>query len=289
MIKGFYGVDLNTMTVKDGDRLSLGGDTTLEFALTPMVHWPETMMTYLGEEKTLFSGDAFGCFGALNGTVTDRKMNTDRYFPEMVRYYSNIVGKYGMFVQRALKKLSGIPVERICSTHGPVWEDKVAEVVSLYDRLSRYEPLDNGVTVVYGSMYGNTEKLAETAAETLAENGIREISVLNVSVTDLSFILADIFRHRGLIIASPTYSETVFPPVQSVIDAIVTRGLKNRVVSLIGSGSWNERASKIITAKTESLDISFIGEIVSVKHAPDSTDLDKVRESSAALAKKILG
>lgn len=289
MIKGFYGVDLNTMTVKDGDRLSLGGDTTLEFALTPMVHWPETMMTYLGEEKTLFSGDAFGCFGALNGTVTDRKMNTDRYFPEMVRYYSNIVGKYGMFVQRALKKLSGIPVERICSTHGPVWEDKVAEVVSLYDRLSRYEPLDNGVTVVYGSMYGNMEKVAEAAAEALAENGIREISVLNASVTDLSFILADIFRHRGLIIASPTYSETVFPPVQSVIDAIVTRGLKNRVVSMIGSCAWNERASKIMTAETGILDISLIGETISFKHAPDSTDLEKVRESASELAKQILG
>ena len=289
MVKGFYGLDANTLTIKDGESLSLGENTTLTFALTPKVHWPETMVTYYAEEKTLFSGDAFGCFGALNGAVVDRQMNTGRYFPEMIRYYSNIVGKYGMFVQRALKKLECLQIERICSTHGPVWEEKIPEVIDIYDRLSRYEPLDNGVTIVYGSMYGNTERMAEAAAEALAEAGIRDISVLNASVTDLSYIIAEIFTHRGLIIAAPTYSDTLFPPVNAVMEAIVTRGLKNRCISIMGSCTWSERATKVLNGHTESLGLSLTGETVTVKHAPKATDLEKIKAEASALAKVLLG
>ena len=223
MVKGFYGVDDNTLIIKEGDTLSLGDDTTLRFTLTPMVHWPETMMTYLVEEKTLFSGDAFGCFGALNGAVTDEDMDSDRYIPEMVRYYSNIVGKYGQPVQRALKKFADVPVGTVCPTHGPVWRKRLSEVVGIYNSLSLYEPLDNGVTIVYGSMYGNTESLAEAAAEALAEAGVRDIAVHNASISDLSYILADVFRHRGLVIASPTYSNTLFPPMRNFMEAITNR------------------------------------------------------------------
>lgn len=289
MVKGFYGLDANTLTIKDGESLSLGENATLTFALTPMVHWPETMVTYYAEEKTLFSGDAFGCFGALNGAVVDRQMNTGRYFPEMIRYYSNIVGKYGVFVQRALKKLGNLQIERICSTHGPVWEEKIPEVIDIYDRLSRYEPLDNGVTIVYGSMYGNTERMAEAAAEALSEAGIRDISVLNASVTDLSYIIAEIFTHRGLIIAAPTYSDTLFPPVNAVMEAIVTRGLKNRCISIMGSCTWNERATKVMNGHTETLELSMTGDIVNVKHAPKATDIDKIKANAYALAKVLLG
>ena len=150
MLKGYYGICDGTLTVADGDTIDLGGKT-LKFALTPMVHWPETMMTYAVENKTLFSGDAFGCFGALNGGIIDEEMDTSLYFPEMTRYYSNIVGKYGLPVQKALQKLSGVAVDYICSTHGPVWHSQAAEVIGIYDRLSKGES-ENGVVIAYASM-----------------------------------------------------------------------------------------------------------------------------------------
>ena len=153
MVKGFYGVkDEAFLEVKENDTIDLG-DATLQFIMTPLVHWPETMMTILREERLIFTGDAFGCFGALNGGVVDSEMDTEFYFPEMYRYYSNIVGKYGKPVQMALKKITGLELDYICSTHGPVWHDKIKEVVDIYNRLSLYEGED-GVTIVYGSMSG---------------------------------------------------------------------------------------------------------------------------------------
>ena len=287
MVKGFYGEEGGTLAVKDGDTLSLGPETTLQFALTPMVHWPETMMTYLHEEQTLFSGDGFGCFGALNGAVIDNEMDTERYFPEMVRYYSNIVGKYGTFVQRALKKLAGTELSTICPTHGPVWRSEIAKVVGLYDTLSRYEPLDNGVTIVYGSMYGNTELMAETAADALADAGIKEISVLNASVTDLSYIIADIFRHRGLVIASPTYSNTLFPPITAVMEAISIRGIQNREILTIGSHTWAHQAVYEMGRHLTDAKLTTITDPVIVKQAPDSDTVAQIRAAATLLAQKL--
>lgn len=284
MVRGYYGIDTDTLTIKDGDTLSLGDGCTLRFTLTPMVHWPETMMTYLEEEHTLFGGDAFGCFGALNGAVTDEEMNTDRYFPEMVRYYSNIVGKYGMFVQKALRKFDDVKITTVCSTHGPVWRKRIGEVVGLYDKLSRYEPLDNGVTIVYGSMYGNTEQMAEAAAGELAAQGVKEIAMFNASVTDLSYLIAELFTHRGLVVAAPTYSDTLFPPVAAFLEAMATRGVKNREVMIIGSHTWSQQATKRMAATLEACKIAAVAEPVSLKHAPDSSDLTNCREAALALA-----
>lgn len=287
MVNGFYGIDGNTHIIKDGDVLKLGDKTTLHFALTPMVHWPETMVTYLEEEKTLFSGDAFGCFGALNGAVIDHDMETGRYFPEMIRYYSNIVGKYGAFVQKALKKLSGLALATVCPTHGPVWRDKITDVIELYDRLSRYEPLDNGVTIVYGSMYGNTELMAETAAEALAEAGVKNISVFNASQTDISYIIADIFRHRGLIVASPTYSDSLFPPVAAVMEAIALRGVKNRETIIFGSHTWSQKSIAIMSQHINACGMNCVSEPVSVKQAPTNLQLEQCREAAFELARKL--
>lgn len=288
MVNGFYGVADKTLAVKDGDTLSLGADVNLRFTLTPMVHWPETMMTYFVEEETLFSGDAFGCFGALAGAVVDSDMDTSRHFPEMVRYYSNIVGKYGLFVQKALRKFDNVAVRTLCTTHGPVWRDRISEVVGLYDRLSLYEPLDNGVTVIYGSMYGNTELMAETAAEALAEAGIREIDVHNASVSDLSFMLSDIFRHRGLVIAAPTYSDTLFPPVRNVMEAIATRGVKNRDVLLIGSCTWGQKAVGAMNSYIESIGAVNAAEPIAFKQAATAVQLQQCRDAAGALAAKLL-
>lgn len=287
MVKGFYNVTDNVLTVADGDTLSLGEGTTLQFTLTPMVHWPETMMTRLEEEKTLFSGDAFGCFGALNGAVIDSRMDTDRYFPEMIRYYSNIVGKYGRFVQQALKKLAPVEIGTICPTHGPVWRDRIDTVVSLYDSLSKYEPLDRGVTIVYGSMYGNTERLAEAAAEALADAGVKTIAIHNAARTDASYILADLFTHAGVIFAAPTYSDGIFPPVAALIEAMNVRGLKDRAVAVIGEYTWAPMSAKKMQAALTEAGVNLISEPVNCQQTPTDDILSRVRAVASALSEAL--
>ncbi|NDV47734.1 FprA family A-type flavoprotein [Paludibacter sp. 221] len=252
MIEGYYGMTNNVLEVKDGDTLSLGTHE-LQFHLTPMVHWPETMMTYDTTEKVLFSGDAFGCFGALNGAVLDTEMNLSPYWDEMIRYYANIVGKYGSPVQKALEKLSGIRIDTICSTHGPVWTKHIPEVVSIYDKLSRYEHLDEGVVIVYGSMYGNTERMAEATAQGLAQAGVKNIIVHNASKSDPSVILRDIFKYNGLIIGSPTYSNELYPEIDSLLKKIEIRGIKNRTFGYFGSFTWAGAAVKRLTAFAEQM------------------------------------
>lgn len=252
MVTGYYGVDDNFMEVKDGEVLSLGAHQ-LQFYLTPMIHWPETMMTYDQSEKVLFSGDAFGCFGALNGAVVDSDMNTDRYWDEMVRYYANIVGKYGSPVQKGLQKLASLKIDFICSTHGPVWKEYIAKVVDIYDKLSRYEPLEEGVVVVYASMYGNTELMGEAVTQGLSQAGMKNIVVHDASFSEPSAILRDIFKYKGLIIGSPTYSNELYPEIDSLLKKIEIRGVKNRVFGYFGSFTWAGAAVKKLAAFAETM------------------------------------
>ena len=251
MVQGFYGLDDNTLEIKDGEILKLGNHK-LEFIFTPMVHWPETMMTFDQTEKILFSGDAFGTFGTLDGAIVDADMNIDRYWDEMVRYYANIVGKYGSPVQKALQKLKSVDFQVICSTHGPVWKENISEVVDVYDQLSRYQGKE-GVVIVYGSMYGNTELMAETVAQGLAEGGIKNIVVHNVSKTDSSYIIRDIFKYRGLIVGSPTYCNELYPEIDSLLRKIEIRGVKNRVFGCFGSFTWASAAVKRLTTFVETM------------------------------------
>lgn len=252
MVEGFYGVDSNTLEVKDNDSLSLGKHN-LQFYLTPMVHWPETMMTLDTTEKVLFSGDAFGCFGTLDGAVIDTELNINKYWDEMVRYYANIVGKYGSPVQKALQKLSEASFETICTTHGPVWTKHIPQVVNIYDKLSRYEHLEEGVVLIYGSMYGNTELMAETVAQGLAQSGVKNIIVHNVSKSDSSVILRDIFKYKGVIIGSPTYSNELYPEVDSLLKKIEIRGIKNKVFGYFGSFTWAGAAVKRLATFAENM------------------------------------
>ncbi len=252
MIEGYYGVDSNFLEVKDGDSISLGTHN-LRFYLTPMVHWPETMMTYDEKEEVLFSGDAFGCFGTLDGAVIDRNLNVNKYWDEMIRYYANIVGKYGSPVQKALQKLSGISLKTICSTHGPVWTDTISQVVDIYDKLSRYEHLEEGVVLVYGSMYGNTELMAETVAQGLAQQGVKNIIIHNISKSDISVIIRDIFKYKALIIGSPTYCNELYPEIDSLLKKIELRGIKNKVFGCFGSFTWAGAAVKRLNSFVESM------------------------------------
>lgn len=286
MVNGFYGITDNVMAVKDGDTLALGGKT-LSFRLIPMVHWPETMVTYVAEDKVLFSGDAFGCFGALNGAVIDEEMDIEPYIPEMYRYYSNIVGKYGVPVQKALAKTADLEIEYICSTHGPVWHKNLGKVVSIYDKLSKYEAED-GVVIVYGSMYGNTQEMAEAIATRLAERGVKKIKMHNATYSHLSYILSDIFQYKGLIIGAPTYSNTLFPPIETLLQAIKTRELKNRIVGAFGSFTWASKSVKRINEVLEECHL-FDAEIVSVenKQAPGKDAIEKCRALADAIVDKM--
>lgn len=246
MLEGYYGIDgADCIAVADGTTLELGRHT-LSFHLVPMVHWPETMVTYDSTSGTLFSGDAFGCFGALNGTVLDRDMDIEPYFPEMRRYYSNIVGKYATPVQNALKKLAAINIKMICSTHGPIWTEAAGRVIAEYDRMSRYEAAE-GAVVVYASMYGNTRQMAEEVARGLSEAGIRKIVVHDAARTPLSFILSDIFTYKGLAIGATTYNGDVNPAVKAVLEAVKLREVKHRAMAAFGSFTWAGKAAKTIS------------------------------------------
>ncbi|MFQ7039405.1 MAG: FprA family A-type flavoprotein [Barnesiella sp.] len=271
MIEGFYGICDYFMEIKDGDVLPLG-KKKLRFYLTPMVHWPETMMTYCENDALLFSGDAFGCFGAVDGGVTDEQMNTDRYWSEMYRYYSNIVGKYGSPVQKALAKLAEVKIETICSTHGPVWQKNVEKVISIYDKLSRYEA-EEGVVIAYGSMYGNTEQMAEEIARELAAQGIKNIVMYNLSFTDPSYVLSDIFRYKGLIIGGPTYSNQLFPPVEALTRMIEVRDIKNRIFGYFGSFTWAGASVRRLGTFAETMKWTNVCSPVEMKQGitPDKT------------------
>lgn len=236
MIGGFYGIGSGFHEVKEGDVLDLGG-LTLSFHLIPMVHWPETMVSWCAERRTVFSGDAFGTFGALDGGITDAQLETGHFWDEMRRYYACIVGKYGAPVQKALQKVRTLPVETICSTHGPVWQQHVARVIDTYDRLSRYEG-EPGVVVAYASMYGNTEQMAERIARELAEAGVHPIRVYNLSYADPSVVLRDIFRFDTLLVGSPTYNGGLFPPVAELLERLAARNIPARRFGYFGSFCW---------------------------------------------------
>ena len=267
MMAGFYGIKDNTIEMKNGEELSLGS-YTLQFFMTPMIHWPETMMTLCkGDVSHLFTGDAFGCFGALNGGFIDQEIDTEWAWLEMVRYYSNIVGKYGIPVQNALKKLAGIHIDYICSTHGPVWHKYVDKVISLYDRMSKYET-DPGLVICYGTMYGNTERMAEQIARSASLAGVKDIRLYNVSKTHHSYILQDIFRFRGLIVGAPTYNAGLYHEMDVLLQEVANRDIKHHLIGWFGSYSWASKAVAAIGEWNENrLHFEKVGEPVEMKQA----------------------
>ncbi|WP_321518033.1 FprA family A-type flavoprotein [uncultured Bacteroides sp.] len=285
MIEGFYGVTGEQYLVKDGDFLALGHHK-LKFYLTPMVHWPETMMTFDETDGVLFSGDGFGAFGTLDGGFIDSRMNVDKFWDEMVRYYSNIVGKYGSPVQKALEKLKGLNITAICSTHGPVWMENIERVIGIYDKLSRYEA-EEGVVIAYGSMYGNTEQMAETIAAELSACGIKNIVMHNVSKSHPSYIIADIFKYKGLIIGSPTYSNQLFPEVESLLSKIEVRDIKGRYLGYFGSFCWAGAAVKRLAEYAEKSKFELIGDPVEMKQGMKDITYTQCENLAKAMAERL--
>lgn len=296
MMAGFYGINDRCVEVKNGDTIDLGHHT-LSFVMTPMVHWPETMMTLLttagadaatGELKVLFSGDAFGCFGALNGGIIDSQINCDGFWLEMVRYYSNIVGKYGVPVQNALKKLAGVRLDYICSTHGPVWHEHIGRVVDMYDRMSRYET-EPGLVICYGTMYGNTERAAEVIARAASEAGVKNIVIHNVSKTHHSYIIRDVFRYRGLIVGAPTYNAGLYHEMNVLLDELSGRDIKDHLIGWFGSYAWASKAvSKIADWNEHHLHFTPVGTPVEIRQSLNGETTEQCVALGQAMAKAIL-
>jgi flavorubredoxin len=221
------------------------------------------MVTYLEEEHTLFSGDAFGTFGNVDENVIDDEETFEEYRDEMIRYYSNIVGKYGAPVQAALKKLEGLRIDRICSTHGAVWEVNVDQVLALYDQLSRYE-VGRGVCIVYGSMYGNTAAAADALAEELEKRGvpyaIHDLAGNNEESLGLSGALRDVFKYDTVAVGSPTYNSGIYPPAESFMKALAARGIKGRRFYAFGSYTWAAASVRLLNGLAEDMDFNVLGD-----------------------------
>lgn len=279
MIEGYHGITDNVKVIKEGETLPLGG-VSLQFFMVPMVHWPETMVSWCPEENTLFSGDAFGTFKAVGETINDSKSGTfEEYKDEMTRYYASIVGKYGGPVQAALKKLGGLEIKRICATHGPVWENSIPEVIALYDRLSRYDA-DHGVCLAFGSMYGNTRQAAMALAEAIRQRGI-PCAVHDLTAENYSFALADVFKYDTVIIGSPTYNAGIFPPARQFMQGILDRTVKGRRFMAFGSFTWAAASVKLLNEMAEAAGFEILGEGLTFKQGFTEDKFDA--QSLAAL------
>ena len=287
MLRGFYGISGGEYEVKNGDTLELGHHT-LQFFLTPMVHWPETMMSLDVTDNIIFTGDAFGCFGALNGGLIDSEINCDDFWLEMIRYYSNIVGKYGTLVQNALKKLAGIPLDYICSTHGPVWHEHLNKVVALYDQMSRYET-EEGLVICFGTMYGNTERMAEVIARAASQAGIKNIVMHNVSKTHHSYIIRDVFRYRGLIVGAPTYNTGLYHEMDVLLSELANRDIKNHYLGWFGSYGWAGKAvAKIKEWNDTQLHFEPVGKPVEMRQALTADVAAQCSELGKAMAERLI-
>ena len=287
MLRGFYGISGGEYEVKNGDTLELGHHI-LQFFLTPMVHWPETMMSLDVTDNIIFTGDAFGCFGALNGGLIDSEINCDDFWLEMIRYYSNIVGKYGTPVQNALKKLTGIPLDYICSTHGPVWHEHLNKVVALYDQMSRYET-EEGLVICFGTMYGNTERMAEVIARAASQAGIKNIVMHNVSKTHHSYIIRDVFRYRGLIVGAPTYNTGLYHEMDVLLSELANRDIKNHYLGWFGSYGWAGKAvAKIKEWNDTQLHFEPVGKPVEMRQALTADVAAQCSELGKAMAERLI-
>ena len=288
----FYGFPLEgrTITVKEGDSLSLGSHT-LHFYMAPMVHWPEVMVTYESSEKLLFSADAFGTFGALNGVLFSDEVNFDRdWLDDARRYYANIVGKYGLQVQAALKKLSALDIAMICPLHGPVWRENLDYLLGKYDLWSRYEPEEKAVTIFYASMYGDTENAAERLAAGLAEGGVKNVTMYDVSSTHVSHLISEVFRCSHLVLAAPTYNNGLYPAMANLLHDMKALMLQNRTVGLVENGSWAPVSGKLMRAELEGLKgFQVLEPVVSLKSALKEGSLEQLDGLKDAILASLRG
>jgi len=287
IVESFGTIPENVVVVTDNDILDLG-KTKLQFQTIPMVHWPETMVTYDEGNKILFSGDAFGSYGTLDGGVFDDEINLEFYETDVMRYFTNIVGKYCAHTQRALKKLEVLDIKMIAATHGPVWRTDLNWVLSRYNKWSAYD-MENGVVIVYGSMYGNTQKMAEVIARQLSERGIKNIRVYDSSKTHSSYIINDIFRYKGFIVGSCAYNNALFPNVETLLSTIEHMGVKDHFLGIFGTYLWNGGGVNNLKKFAENIKWEMVYEPVEEKGTLKSDKFRMCVELADSMADKLLG
>ncbi|MGN0642113.1 MAG: FprA family A-type flavoprotein [Huintestinicola sp.] len=265
MLGQFTGMKLNVHTVAENDTLS-SGKHVLRFITAPMVHWPEVMVTYDETDKVLFSADAFGTFGALNGALFADEVDFERDFlPEARRYYCNIVGKFGMQVQMLLKKASALDIKLICPLHGYVWRKNIELITEKYNLWSTYQPEEKAVVIAYASIYGGTEKAANITACMLRDRGVKT-KVMDMSVHTSDELVAECFRASCLVFATPTYNGGIFIKMEEALRNIAAHGIKNRTCAFIQNGTWMPMSAKLMREILSSCkDMTFIDDPLTVK------------------------
>ena len=287
MIRQFFDFDIDSrlQLVNEGDTLNTGRHT-LTFVNAPMVHWPEVMVTYDTTDKVLFSADAFGTFGALDGILYADEVDFDRdWLDEARRYYINIVGKYGVQVQGLLKNAAGLEIAMLCPLHGPVWRKEIAYFVEKYDIWSRYEAEEKGVLLVYGTIYGHTGAVCERLAALLNERGIKT-AVYDASRTHASQLVSEAFRYSHLVLGASTYNNGIFTPIENLLADLKAHNFQNRKVSLVENGSWAPQSGKLMRAEMEGLkNMTLVGDTFSIKSAMKASQeeaLEALADSIAA-------
>lgn len=292
MFAQFYGTDVaaRALVVKEGDKLSTG-EHTLHFVMAPMVHWPEVMVTYDEKDKILFSADAFGTFGALAGNIFNDEITFDTtWMNDARRYYTNIVGKYGVQVQALLKKAASLDIEMICPLHGPIWRKDLGLLLEKYQKWSTYEPEDKTVMIAYATMYGNTENAANVLAGMLADKGVKNIAMYDVSETDVSELVAESFRCSHLVLAAPTYNSGIQPKMEAYLSDIKALNLQNRTVAVIDNGTWAATAGKRMIGMLEGMkNMTILENPISIKSALAENQLGALEALADELAKQVNG
>jgi flavorubredoxin len=287
MMGQFFESDFSgrTIEVKEGDTLNIG-KRTLQFITAPMVHWPEVIVTYDSYEKILFSADAFGVFGALNGHIFDDEIAFEKeWLNDARRYYANIVGKFGNNVQALLKKLTPLDIAVICPLHGPIWRTDLSLFLDKYQKWSTYEPEENAVVIIYGSIYGNTEQTANALAFRLADAGVKKIAVHDVSSTHVSELIGEIFRCSHLVIACSTYNGGVYPPMDNLLEDMKNLKVQNRTVAIIENGTWAPNSGKLIINKLlEMKDMEIIEPVLTIKSTLKMARHDELCSLAAKIA-----
>lgn len=282
---GFNSVEERKDEVKEGDTRCFGKHT-VTFVAAPMVHWPEAMVTFDTTNGVLFSADAFGSFGSLDGRLFNDEVNFDRdWIDDARRYFCNIVGKYGPFVQLLLQKAATVPIKMFCPLHGPVWRTDLGYYIDKHDKWSRYEPEEKGVMIVYASMYGNTEAAAQALATQLCEKGMTNVAVYDVSETHVSYLVAEAFKYSHIVLASVTYNLNIYPVMYDFLHHLKSLNFQKRTFGIIENGTWAIKSGTLMKEfiETELKECMVLGELVSVNSSADETNEPEFKSLADAL------
>lgn len=286
-LKNFYDVEKNIDLVEDGQTIQLG-DHDFTFYMTPMVHWPESMVAYEEKTKTLFSQDIFGGFGTLDGAIFDDQVEFDKYYlDETNRYFINIVGKYAQQAVKALEKLAPLEIKMICPDHGPIWRKNPKKIMEIYTSLAKQET-EKGVVIIFGSMYGNTERMAQAVAKGVAEAGLTNIRMHDVSKTAQSYLLADCWKYKGVILGSCSYNNNIFPVMGFLLQELKHQRMKNNIWGFFGSYSWNGGAMKEFKKFVEENKCNTLESFPEIQGSATDEELEELKNLGREMAKRIL-